>query len=221
MRVVAVADTHGHERALGPLPEGDLFVHAGDLLRDGSVDELLAVAAWLHDLPFLTKIVVAGNSDWCFLRDPEAARRVLGSDVIYLQDQSATIEGLTVWGSPWQPEYRAGAFNLPRGKPLAEKWGMVPLETAVLITHGPPRGFGDQTPAGRIGCDDLLSTIRRVRPALHLFGHAHGDGGVWYDDGLCLANVTTAAGRRGPTVLDIDTVSGTVTDVSVPASEAS
>jgi hypothetical protein len=49
-----------------------------------------------------------------------------------------------------------------------------------------------------------------------LFGHIHGDGGIWYDGGTCFANVTTASGRRGPTVLDIDLVRRTVEEVLVP-----
>ena len=216
MRIVAVADTHGRERALGPLPEGNLLIYAGDLLQGGSIDELEAVGRWLAKLPFQTKVVVAGNSDWCFLTDPVNARSVLGDDVVYLQDQAVTIEGLTVWGSPWQPEYKAGAFNLPRGDCLVEKWELVPSETDILITHSPPRGIGDRTPVGNIGCDDLLSMVRRVRPALHCFGHAHADGGVWRSDGICFANVTTWAGSRPPTVLDIDPVNLAVTEISVP-----
>ena len=217
MRIVAVADTHGGERELGPLPDADVFIHAGDLLRTGSIDELKAAARWLGELPFRTKVVIAGNSDWCFFTDPKVARSTLANDVIYLQDEATTIEALTVWGSPWQPEYKDGAFNLPRGKSLAEKWDLVPSETGILITHSPPRGFGDRTPVGRIGCDDLLSMIQRVRPVLHLFGHAHDDGGLWRDSGTCLVNVTTRAGVRGPTVIDIDPVSLAVTKISVPS----
>ncbi len=217
MRLVAVADTHCRERALGWLPEGDVFVHAGDLLRSGSLDELKAVSEWLSELPFKKKVIIAGNSDFCFLTEPDAARRALTEDVIYLQDEATTIGGLTVWGSPWQPEYKAGAFNLPRGRALAEKWDLVPSVADILITHGPPRGFGDLAPVGRIGCDDLLTATRRVRPALHLFVHTHADGGLWHHEGTCLANVTTASGMRGATVVDIDPASRTVAVVSVPS----
>ena len=34
-------------------------------------------------------------------------------DVVYLQDNAFTIRGLSLWGSPWQPEDKNGAFNLP------------------------------------------------------------------------------------------------------------
>ena len=67
MRIVAVADAHCCERDLGHVPDGDVFVHAGDLLRAGSTDELKVVAEWLRELPFRWKVLVAGNSDWCFV----------------------------------------------------------------------------------------------------------------------------------------------------------
>ncbi|HEY4121376.1 MAG TPA: metallophosphoesterase, partial [Byssovorax sp.] len=121
MRVVAVADTHLHHRGYD-LPDGDVFVHAGDLCREGTFRELEVAARWIQSLPHPTKIVVAGNHDWPFARSPEAAREVLGDGVIYLEDAVATIDGVRFWGSPWQPEFCAWAFNLPRGPELAERW---------------------------------------------------------------------------------------------------
>ena len=159
MRFVAVADTHLHQDLLGSIPDGDVFIHAGDLLRLGSLDELHIVARWLQRLPHRFKIVVAGNTDWCFVRDPEESLRVLGSKVIYLQDQETRVESLNIWGSPWQPDYKNGAFNLPRGPALVEKWSLIPGNTDVLVTHGPPRGFGDRSVQGRI-CDVMISVGR-------------------------------------------------------------
>ena len=35
------------------------------------------------------------------------------------------------------------AFNLPRGgKELREKWDMIPDDTQILVTHGPPKFHG-------------------------------------------------------------------------------
>ena len=39
MRLVCVADTHLFERSLPPVPMGDVLVHAGDMLRRGSMAE--------------------------------------------------------------------------------------------------------------------------------------------------------------------------------------
>src|SRR5262249_21928877 len=139
---------------------GDIFVHAGDLLRGGTLEELTPVAAFVRGLPHRHKIVVAGNHDWCFLKEREAALALLG-DAIYLEDSEVILEGLRFWGSPWQPAYNDWAFNLPRGAALAEKWASIPHGVDVLITHGPPHGFGDRGPTeGRAGCVDLLRRVR-------------------------------------------------------------
>lgn len=206
MRIVAVADTHGYEADLGVLPEGDCFVHAGDLCRAGTLDELERTAEWMLSLPHPHKIVVAGNHDWCFARESVAARALLGASITYLQDSECTLGGLRFWGSPWQPEFFGWAFNHPRGDELRAIWKRVPAGVDVLITHGPPRGFGDYVPgSGPQGCDDLLEELQdRIRPSLHLFGHIHEDGGAWTSGGTVICNVTTWEGERGPTVIDLE-----------------
>jgi predicted phosphohydrolase len=219
MRIVAVADTHTFESDLGVLPDGDVFVHAGDLLRGGTLDELEGVAAWIRALPHRHKVVIAGNHDWCFLTEPAAARAVLG-DAIYLEDAETVIEGVRFWGSPWQPAYNDWAFNLTRGPALAEKWARIPPGVDVLVTHGPPSGFGDRGPVdGRTGCEDLLTRVRQIQPRLHLFGHIHQDGGVWDDGATFFANVTTWECERHATVLDLDAVTRAVGAVAVPPRE--
>ena len=221
MRLVAVADTHLYQADLGTLPEGDVFVHAGDLLRSGTIEELCDVTGWIRSLPHRTKIVIAGNHDRCFVRDGDVAAYLLGEEVTYLQDRAAIVDGLKFWGSPWQPEFRSWAFNLPCGPELAEKWALIPDDTDVLVTHGPPMGFGDRSRTeGRSGCEDLAVAVRRVKPALHLFGHIHQDGGFWRDGDVCLANVTTWECERGATVIDIDPVSRAVTEVTIPPTRA-
>lgn len=218
MRVVAVADTHTFESDLGTLPEGDVFVHAGDLVRAGTTDELIGVAAWIRSQPHPHKIVVAGNHDWCFLRERPLALKLL-EGVTYLEDSSCEIDGVRFYGSPWQPEFGGWAYNLPRGEPLAEKWALIPNDVHVLITHGPPHGIGDRTSmAGRAGCEELRVAVRQKKPRAHLFGHIHQDGGGWSEDGTWFFNVTTWECERDATVFDVEP-DGTVTPVVIPARE--
>ena len=213
MRIVAVADTHLFTDKLA-VPDGDVFVHAGDLCRRGTLDELSDAAEWIAGLPHRHKIVVAGNHDWSFVHEPAAARALLG-DVHYLEDRELALEGLRFYGSPWQPEFHDWAFNLPRGAPLAAVWSKIPRGLDVLITHGPPEGIGDNIDyAGRGGCADLRQRVLEVEPRLHLFGHIHQDGGAWALGRSVFANVTTWECRRPPTVFDID--ASRVTPVVVP-----
>ncbi len=219
MRIVCVADTHTYERSLASLPDGDVFVHAGDLLRSGTLEELMLVARWIRSLPYRHKLVVAGNHDWCFLRCREDAIRALGEDVHYLEDSGTVVDGLRFWGSPWQPEFHSWAFNLPRGQALRDKWALIPADTDILVTHGPPVGFGDRLPSGNVGCKELLGARQRVRPILHMFGHIHEDGGAWQVGKSWLSNVTTWECMRGPTVFDIDSCTKDVIPVKVPRSD--
>ena len=54
-------------------------------------------------------------------------------------------------------------------------WDLIPTNTDILITHGPPFGILDTTNNGeKSGCEDLLDIVQnRVRPQLHVFGHIH------------------------------------------------
>ena len=217
MRIVAVADTHLYHDEL-VVPDGDVFVHAGDLCRGGSVAELTAAARWIGGLPHALKIVIAGNHDWCFVREPAAARRVLGDGVVYLEDSEHAAHGLRFWGSPWQPEFGGWAFNLPRGAALAEKWARIPVGVDVLISHGPPAGHGDRSwSQQRTGCVDLRARVAVVRPRLHLFGHIHEAGGAWSEDGTTFVNCTTWECERAPTVIDLDPLTGALTVAAPPA----
>ena len=205
MRLVAVADTHLFHDELD-VPDGDVFVHAGDLCRGGSLEELREAFAWIRALPHAHKVVIAGNHDFAFLEHAEAARAVAAeAGVIYLQDSGATVAGATFWGSPWQPEFNDWAFNLPRGHALAEKWALVPERVDVLVTHGPPLGIGDRGPvAGRLGCEDLLERVRLAAPRVHVFGHIHQDGGAWEIGATLFVNATTWECERAPTVIELD-----------------
>jgi len=220
MRIVAVADTHLYHREL-IVPAGDVFVHAGDLCRGGSLTELAEAARWISGLSHPIKIVIAGNHDWCLVREPAAARAVLGAGIVYLEDSGCVTNDVPFWGSPWQPEFGGWAFNLPRGPQLAEKWAKIADGTQVLITHGPPAGFGDRSwSKARTGCVDLRDRVAQLRPRLHLFGHIHEDGGAWTEGPTTFVNCTTWECERAPTVIDLDEHTGVVRVDAPPARPA-
>lgn len=93
---------------------------------------------------------------------------------IYLEDSGIEIFGIKIYGSPWVPIHSMG-FNVERGAALLDIWNKIPDDTDILVTHGPPLGFGDLTAArNHVGCCELLSTIReRVKPKFNIFGHVH------------------------------------------------
>lgn len=203
LTVVALADTHLCHASL-VVPPGDVLVHAGDLTRMGTLEELAAAADFFARLPHRHKIVIAGNHELCLEADPARAWPLLARFTT-LHDSGVEIGGLRFWGSPWQPVFFDWAFNLPRGPALAARWAAIPEGTDVLITHGPPRGYGDAVRADRReGCDDLLARVRALRPLVHLFGHIHEDRGSWRENETLFVNATTDEGRAPATVLSID-----------------
>lgn len=159
------------------IPDGDLLIHAGDCTNRGAADETAGFLAWFAGLPHPHKVLVAGNHDFLFEREAARAEAMIPPGVTYLRDSGVTVGGLAIWGSPWQPWFYDWAFNLERGEELAKKWRLIPADTDVLVTHGPPHGTLDQTvrhPPERVGCEALagrLTELPRVR--LHAFGHIH------------------------------------------------
>jgi Icc-related predicted phosphoesterase len=165
---------------------------------------------WLGALPHRHKIVIAGNHDWAFQETPVLAREALTS-AVYLEDSGIEIEGARFWGSPWTPTFMAWAFMLERGKPLYDKWALIPDNTDVLITHGPPKTIGDEASmmfkCQNVGCVDLLHRIERLQLKAHIFGHIHEGYGEYTLGCTRLVNASTCTPRYVPTnppiVLDI------------------
>lgn len=190
MKVILISDTHGEHKSL-KVPNGDLLIHAGDLTPSGKHAEVEAAAKWLGSLPHRHKITIAGNHDLLFETSPTHATALLRNEgVIYLRDSAVSVEGLSIYGSPWQPEYMHWAFNVRRGD-LAKYWDLIPRGLDILVTHGPPYGILDQrTPSGirkfvpwedekqfagseHVGCEQLLAAVERAKPRIHVFGHIH------------------------------------------------
>lgn len=198
-----MSDTHGLHTSVR-VPDGDVIIHAGDFSNSGSEGDSVRFGKWWRSLPHSYKVVVAGNHDWFFSRQPTRAIECLG-DSIYLQDSATEFAGLRFWGSPWQPRFGGWAFNLSRGEQLRAKWDLIPVGTDILITHGPPRGVLDSVRPGErktkwgsffvegtqpLGCTDLASRIVVIRPRLHVFGHIHDGYGELERDGVRYINAS-------------------------------
>lgn len=207
VRLVLLSDTHGQHRRV-PVPSGDVFIHAGDLLLFGDTHLLDDFNAWLGELPHRYKLVIAGNHDFYFAKEQAASAARL-TNACYLQDQAVTLSGLNFYGSPWQPWFGDLAFNLPRGEALRKKWELIPADTQVLITHTPPFGQGDRTWDGEhVGCRDLQEAVTRVQPRLHVFGHIHEAAGSSVQGGTTFVNASVCDDEyqwvRTPVVFDYE-----------------
>jgi 3',5'-cyclic AMP phosphodiesterase CpdA len=189
VRVVCISDTHNRHARVA-VPSGDLLIHAGDFTVLGKEDEIADFNRWLATLPHRHKIVIAGNHEFLFERDPARARRLI-TNAVYLEDAALRVDGLALYGSPWQPMFGGLAFNLPRGADLAAKWALIPPGTDILVTHGPPYGHVDALPSGRhVGDVDLAAAIAAVKPRLHVCGHIHQGYGTSQIGGTTCVNAS-------------------------------
>jgi predicted phosphodiesterase len=212
IRVVCISDTHRHIPE--HVPEGDILIHAGDMTDAGSVAEIQRQVDWLASLPHKEIVVISGNHDTYLdprsrpsLSEDERRGNINWKRVHYLQHRklSLTIETepesststtpllaegqrqrrIRIYGAPQIPAcgpMSIHAFQYPRGQ---DAWSeTIPEDTDILITHTPPKYHLDLALPAGLGCEHLLAEVRRVKPALHVFGHVHWGAGqtvVWWD----------------------------------------
>ncbi len=121
-----------------------------------------------------------------------SAQELLKSyNVKYLLNEEFTLDGVKFWGSPYTPSFHRAywAFNADRGDEIQKIWAKIPSDVNVLITHGPAFGVLDMVNEdgltawhkdGHVGCEDLMSVIKKRlnKLQLHCFGHIHDNYGV-------------------------------------------
>ena len=200
MKITFISDTHTkHNQVTSSLPGGDVIIHAGDFTSMGYKHEIQQFFKWYNGLDnYTNKIVIAGNHDLMFEDDLSQAKDIISiyPNVTYLQDELEVIgddysTSVKVYGSPWQPEFYNWAFNLPRmGWEIQQKWDDIPLNTDILVTHGPAWGhldtvIGENT---HLGCEMLANKINTLKPKIHVCGHIHSGYGYKFVDGTHFFN---------------------------------
>ena len=190
MRIVLISDTHNQHHGLD-LPEGDILIHAGDFSGRGRVSEAQQFLDWFGSRPHPHKVLIAGNHDFICEKEPALFDSMVPDNVIYLNDSGVEIEGVKIWGSPIQPWFFDWAFNRQRGADIAKHWALIPEDTDILVTHGPPYGILDRTDDGKlVGCEELIKVVERIRPKIHVFGHIHEAHGSLIKDGTHYVNAS-------------------------------
>lgn len=175
--VTCISDLHGFKP---DIPKGELLIISGDLTGRDTVREYERFFEWLNALDFRCKIIIAGNHDGLI----EEGLIDFGPDIHYLCDSGMEYEGVKVWGSPYTPTFLNWHFMRERGADIKKHWDLIPQDTDILITHGPPQGILDKTENGdHAGCLDLRHAVERIQPKIHCFGHIHEGGGQVFDLG--------------------------------------
>jgi Icc-related predicted phosphoesterase len=178
LKIVVVSDTHGQHERLGIL-SGDVLIHCGDFgVGDRNGQKSIAdLDSWFSRQRFRSIICIGGNHD--FLAEELQSRgKPVFRHAIYLEDESATLDGLVFYGAPWVPELASWAHYRTADE-LKRAWAKIPENVDVLITHTPPKGILDKNSNGReCGCSQLRTRLQELRPQVHCFGHIHASAGT-------------------------------------------
>jgi len=224
MKLVFISDTHTmHDKLV--IPECDILFHCGDWTYKGHKHEVEAFAKWLDEQPAKHIVITPGNHEVTFQNalsgsDHDPSSKTWITDhcprAHVLIHESIEIEGLKIFGSPWTPAFGfRWAWNAGRTpvesahifKPfIGDLWQDIPLDTQILITHGPGLGTLDWVAdysTGRIinvGCHELTKKIYYLKDLqIHAFGHLHMKGGnIMVQDGVKYINASSCDDQYKP-----------------------
>eukprot|EP01006_Ploeotia_vitrea_P023007 TRINITY_DN55457_c0_g1_i1.p1 TRINITY_DN55457_c0_g1~~TRINITY_DN55457_c0_g1_i1.p1 ORF type:complete len:343 (+),score=34.47 TRINITY_DN55457_c0_g1_i1:128-1156(+) len=111
-------------------------------------------------------------------------QQLFGSGVIFLQDSSCVIEGVTFYGTAWNNIM--GPKSSAWGTTQQDRHNKIPSSTDVLITHLPSYDILDEI---RWGDHTLRNFMTNSQASVHCFGHVHESNGVLqYSNGKTFSN---------------------------------
>lgn len=211
-KIIILSDTHNRHNKL-TIPECDFLFHCGDWTSMGHKHEVEDFAKWLDKQPAKHVVLIPGNHELQFEKDFPNSRKWITDHcpkAHLLVDESVTLEGIKIHGSPVQPFFCDWAWNRASGKKgysinfkdyyppdIKPHWDMIPNDTNILLTHGPPFGILDKTTYANgdpkpdnLGCELLMNRIKELKDLdLHFFGHIHSPGGTQvHMDGVSFYN---------------------------------
>jgi Icc-related predicted phosphoesterase len=209
MKIALISDIHTKWQKL-QIPKCDLLISCGDYSFRGEPKVVKDFHDWLNQQDAMHIISVQGNHEtWVEKNFEEAQRIALGEcpRAHFMAEGLVIIDGTKIWCSAWTPWFHAWAYNAHRGEAIKKHWDLIPDDTDILITHGPPAGILDVvyavdgvTPRDNVGCQDLMDKILTLKKLkMHAFGHIHGSAGEKIFKGIKFINSSICDENYMPT----------------------
>eukprot|EP00996_Jenningsia_fusiforme_P001656 NODE_2527_length_1177_cov_36.411348_g2308_i0.p1 GENE.NODE_2527_length_1177_cov_36.411348_g2308_i0~~NODE_2527_length_1177_cov_36.411348_g2308_i0.p1 ORF type:complete len:280 (-),score=47.02 NODE_2527_length_1177_cov_36.411348_g2308_i0:245-1084(-) len=207
VRLVCISDTHEQHSRLR-LPDGDVLVHCGDSLINNRLftkavgdKKLEDFIQWLGAQPHPHKVLIGGNHDLALERlgSQGAREKLAAAGVTYLENESASVAGLVIFGTPTTPSgsgNRAFYESADSAQLNSTSSSGLPEQVDVVVSHAPP------------GCSQWVAAcVKKLNPAVVLCGHLHalyglGDWKGW--PVVCSSIMTTKFQPKNfPIVIDV------------------
>lgn len=207
VHVAILSDLHNclsTVRKRNAIPDADIYVFPGDMTGSGRDHELRDWRKEIQRLLDQGKKVVAipGNHELGVEYDYANALKIIDPQpeegFHWLLDSGCEIDGVTFWGTPWQPYFGGYAYNVKWDfdvdaekahyrtfgedvnapgpeRSLESYWRLCPKTGIdVFISHGPPFGILDTTYNYQMaGSQSLAHFVAELKPQVHAFGHIH------------------------------------------------
>ena len=219
MRLVATSDTHYPVDVKKWIPDGDVFVHAGDAMRTGYLDEWGALLAWFAELPHKIKLFIPGNHDFHLMVYPGPALQQLRDVGVWVigmpgNEHYASYKlpnGMTLLGLPYVTNLPRWAFNTTE----EYLWDFLRRKGRhdIIVSHAPIRGVLDYVPpkgefkGKNAGIEAYRAYAKHYKPSHWIHGHIHEgygeaqlNGTKVYNVAMCDRNYKHA---NKPVVLDL------------------
>lgn len=188
-RIIAISDTHARHYGLGSFPEGDVLLHAGDILMSATLRShshglatLTAFNEWMGDIPCDHKVVIAGNHDCSIEKLGQIETQNLLDNCHYLENSQVTVSDLTIWGTPMSTgRSRNRAFQSTEfAAQTMNAFSQLQDPVDIVLSHGPCQ----QLHKGIVqkGRESRAKYSAEEEPEesfnMHVWGHLHGHYGV-------------------------------------------
>lgn len=179
-KIAIMSDSHSRHFEFNP-GKGDIFIHSGDAeLID--MNDVVHFAKWMGEQDFTNKYFVPGNHDTYIENELELSEEIFKDNGVELLINKSIIYKngeleLKFYGMPQTPQYGHWAF-MHNTAEMAEFCKYIPMDTDILISHGPPHLILDFNGANiACGCFSLFNKVIQVKPIFHCFGHIHESSG--------------------------------------------
>lgn len=209
MRIVATSDTHFNFKSTPEwtIPDGDVFIHAGDFMLSGYMTEWSQRLECFEALPHKTKILVAGNHDihmGIYAGPALQDLRAIGVHVLGLPTNTDTMqlnndgtigkwgssEGYRLLGLPMVHNLPRWAFNF--SEDFLDDYMDHCRRADIVISHCPPAGVLDLS----YGIKAYRKYLEEYEPAHWICGHIHEEGGKSKKIGRTMVHNVAALDRE-------------------------